>query len=208
MVRPLLEEIFLSYYWAKFEKIAKDTFRFDTRVYLNLMKNPSNTDQCIGAIVGKNPGSAVPLGHIKGVLQKVDLDGDKLLPNIRSIFLKAYKLKKKTISKNVYIQVLNLMYVCDKDLTVAIKKISAHPGQIICDTEKKDFPFMWFVWGSDNKKLNIYKDRFAPLSRGKNFYLDTKTGIVITNTPGSESSARHTQGLKHDLVVPYISRII
>jgi len=198
----------LSYYWAKFEKINNDIFRFDTRVYLNLMKNPSYKDICIGAIIGKNPGSAIPSGGISNSLQKVVLDGDQLLPNIRSIFTKAYLRKNKPINNNVYIQVLNLIYICDKDLPQAIKKISAHPSQKRCDTEKKDFPFMWFVWGPDNKNLNIYKQRFDSLNGGNNFYLNTKTKGIITNAPGLKDSARHPQGLKHDLVVPYISNII
>lgn len=49
----------MSYYWAKFKKIDDNIFRFDTRVYLNPTKSPGENDICIGAIVGKNPGSAI-----------------------------------------------------------------------------------------------------------------------------------------------------
>ena len=154
----------MSYYWAKFDTRDNDIFRFDTRVYLKLMKTPSDNDQCIGAIVGKNPGSAKPSSHIKDVLQKVNLDGDKLLPNVRSIFLKAYQHSNKLIDDNVYIQVLNLIYLCDNNLNRATKKIINYSNQIICNTEKNDFPFMWFVWRPDNKKLNMYKQRFYHLN--------------------------------------------
>ena len=203
-----LEEIFLSYYWAKFEEIEKNNFRFDTRVYLNSIKNPSDNDICIGAIVGKNPGSAIPSNNKSNDFQEIDLDGDQLLPNIKSIFLKAYKLSNKTINENAYIQVLNLMYVCDKELSQAINKIKNYPNPQICVTEEKYFPFLWYVWGNDNKNLNMYKDRFYHLNAGTHFYLNTKTEGIIDKATDFKDSARHTQGLSHDLVVPYISKII
>ena len=52
---------------------------------------------------------------------------------------KAYKLSNKTIAKDSYIQVLNLMYVCDKVLSQAIQKVEEYPTIITCDTEKKNF---------------------------------------------------------------------
>jgi len=198
----------LSYYWAKFEKRNKDTFRFDTRIYLELINKPSVNDICIGAIVGKNPGAAIPSSFINNQLQKVDLDGDKLLPNIKSIFLKAYMSSNKQMNKNCYIQVLNLIYICYKNLSEATKKKLNYPNQINCDTEKKHFPFVWYVWGDDNKKLNMYKERFYHLKADKSFYLNTKTEKVISLVPDFKAAARHTQGLRHDLVVTYISNII
>lgn len=39
--------------------IGDEIFRYDTRVYLNPIDFPRGDDICIGAIVGKNPGSAI-----------------------------------------------------------------------------------------------------------------------------------------------------
>jgi hypothetical protein len=201
-------EIFLSYYWASFKKIGNDIFRFDTRVYLESIKKPSDKDICIGAVVGKNPGSAAPTQLSNNGLQKINLDGDQLLPNIKSIFEKSYNNANKNIRQNSYIQILNLMYICDKNLKQATNKAGKYSSQIICDTEKKHFPFLWYVWGGSNKELNIFKNRFSNLSANIHFYFDTKSKTIITTSPKEQDSARHTQGLKHDLVVSYISNIL
>ena len=74
----------------------------DTRVYLKQIQKPSNNDICLGAIVGKNPGSA--RGAISNELVQIDLQGDKLLPTV-STFLKMHiknvlkKFQKIHISK-------------------------------------------------------------------------------------------------------------
>jgi len=183
----------LNNYWAIFEKRKNNFFRFDTRVYLNLLGNPTDKDICIGAVVGKNPGSALPSLYNCPTLQEIELDGDQLLPNIRSIFLKAYKRSNKLMQKNSYIQVLNLLYICNKDLSQAIKTIADYPNQIICDTEEKHFPFLWYLWGNDNKNLNLYKNRFYDLVANIHFYLDTNTKVIIPNYPALNDSARHTQ---------------
>lgn len=79
---------------------------FATRVYLIEINKPSDNDKCLGAIVGKNPGSA--RGAISNELIQIDLQGDKLLPTVRNIFENAYKKCAKEILENSYIQVLNL----------------------------------------------------------------------------------------------------
>ena len=198
----------VGYYWARFECKGGNFFRFDTRVYLNDRHYPQNGDQCIGAVVGKNPGAALPSNLSSTALQEVVLDNDQLLPTIRSVFNKAYKLSNKTIAKDSYIQVLNLMYVCDKVLSQAIQKVEEYPTIITCDTEKKEFSFLWYVWGGDNTKINRYKSRFANLKTNHHFYLDHKRNVVISKPPGLSDHARHTQGLKHDLIVPYISGLL
>ena len=95
-----------NYYWAKFENIENNIHRFDTRVYLKQIQKPSNNDICLGAIVGKNPGSA--RGTISNKLVNIHKNGDKLLGTVRNIFLEAYKKCGKEIPENSYIQVLNL----------------------------------------------------------------------------------------------------
>ena len=93
-IRFLKRRIALGYYWGKFELRNKDLFRLDTRIYMKPILRPSNNDLCIGAVVGKNPGSANPYDYNSSSLQKIELDNDKLFSNIRSILLKAFNDKR------------------------------------------------------------------------------------------------------------------
>jgi len=79
----------VSYFWAKFEKVDGQIFRYDTRLYIHSIKSPCNEDNCIGAIVGKNPGSAKANNENNCSLQEINLDGDKLLPTVRNIIEKS-----------------------------------------------------------------------------------------------------------------------
>ncbi|MCZ2845234.1 MAG: hypothetical protein O2U61_01850 [Candidatus Bathyarchaeota archaeon] len=198
----------MSVYWAKFELKNNHLYRFDTRIYLKPILYPSDKDICTGAVVGKNPGSAKPYDNNSSSIQKIQLENDQLLPNIKSILVKAYQRAKKPIPRNSYVQILNLFYICDRNLDQALKKIDSHPNPIICGTEEKNFPFLWYVWGGDNKKLNFYKSRILNIKSDKYFYLDTNTKKVITVAPRLSDSARHTQGMQHDLIIPFISTIL
>lgn len=195
-------------YWAKFKKINGDTFRFDTRIYLDEIICPSDDDICIGGVVGKNPGSAEPKDFNNCDLQEINLDGDQLLPNVRKIIEKAYKYADKPIKAISYVQVLNLMYITDKDLASAIRKNKNHDVTIICEKEKLHFPFLWYLWGNDDNKLNSFKKRYSDIKSDKHFYFHTQNKRIVESAPSLENSARHTQGLKHELVVPYISNLL
>ena len=50
-------------YRAIFRSEGDETFRLDTRVYLKEINEPQDSDICVGAVVGKNPGSAKPVTH-------------------------------------------------------------------------------------------------------------------------------------------------
>ena len=89
-------------YFARFESVADHIFRFDTRIYLG-KHNADEDGECVGAIVGKNPGSAKPTQL--GVLAPLKLDGDKMLPSVRNRFIAAYQNAGKPIPNNVFIQV-------------------------------------------------------------------------------------------------------
>ncbi|WP_176224002.1 hypothetical protein [Thalassobacillus devorans] len=176
---------------------------------MNSIARPSNKDKCIGAVVGKNPGSAKPCDKNSSSIQEIKLDRDQLLRNIKSILIKSHQRINKPIPESSYVQMLNLFYICDKDLNQAIKKIEVHhSSQSICGTEAKDFPFLWYVWGGDNKKLNFYKSRIFNIKADRHFYLDTKTNKVVDGAPQLSDCARHTQGMKHDFIVPYISSVL
>jgi len=198
----------MSHYWAKFIRIGTDVFRFDTRIYFSDVLTPHPTDICIGAIVGKNPGSAIPKGDIYGSLVEIDLNGDKLLPCVKNIFLKAITAANKSINPNSYIQVLNLMYICDNNLENAITKINNCKNPLYCTTENGSFGFVWYVWGNEKKELNSYKKRFNSMNTNCQFYFNTKSNKILFTAPGHKEPARHTQGLSHSNVVPYIANII
>ncbi len=80
----------MTSYWAKFVKHGPHLFRLDTRVYLQPIANCGPGDQPIGAVVGKNPGSARPSDATTGTLHELTLANDKLLPTVRSIVARAY----------------------------------------------------------------------------------------------------------------------
>lgn len=195
-------------YWGKFIKKGNNMFRLDTRIYLMEVDKPSDNDICIGALAGKNPGSAIPYDESTENIQPIKLDGDNLLPTVKSIFSKSYKNANKTILPNYYIQILNTMYLCDKDLSSAINKISNCTEKLICETEKKSFPFIWYVWGNSDKNLNEFKKRFFNIKVNNHFYYNTNEKKIINNAPSLTDPARHTQGLSHDLVIPFISEIL
>lgn len=200
-----------SCYWAKFEEQDNALFRFDTRVYINPIQAPSDSDFCIGAVVGKNPGSAKPSRLNSCQLQEIYLDGDNMLPTIKSMCKKAFELSKKPIMKNMYIQVLNLIYICNKDLNIALKEIHKYQmseGQKICSTENSNFHFIFYVWGGDNDKLNAYKHRFKEVNTQNHFFYEKNKRELVKTQPNEIDFAKHPQGLSHDLVVPYLSELI
>ena len=198
----------MSFYWAKFIKIGRDTFRYDTRIYLQLISEPKDSDACIGAIVGKNPGSAKASDPLSIALQQISLDDDKLLPNVRSIVSKAYERAEKEIEPRGYIQVLNIFYLCNPDLDEAIAVMSTHNNPVPCQSESMQFPWVWYVWGGENSTLSKFKVRFSGLKAKRHFYFDPVIKKVIDQKPCLRDFARHTQGLTHDVVVDYISELI
>ena len=96
----------MSQFWAKFESIDNATYRLDTRIYLKDIDAPMEDDQCIGAVVGKNPGSAKQ-STSSSLLQSIELNGDKLLPTVLNILAKAYDKANVAIPERCFVQVLN-----------------------------------------------------------------------------------------------------
>jgi len=196
----------MSHYWARFEEISKNIYRYDTRIYINQIDFISSDDFCIGAIVGKNPGSAK--GETSSDLRPISLDGDKLLPTVRNIMHKSFDFAKISIPKGAYIQVLNLFYLCEPNLDLAKSEAKTKVINGICDTEKKDFNFVWFAWGGNDNFLNSYKNRFFSIQTEQPFYYDYKNNIIQTQIPDEFASVKHTQGLKHDFVIPHIVELL
>lgn len=193
-------------YWAKFREVEGQLFRLDTRIYLNNINEPSNRDICIGAIVGKNPGSARPISNLKTFnYTEINLSGDKLLPNVLSIIKKS---ANKKIWKNEYIQVLNLFYLCNQDLNEAISAYKNVDNPIICESETNFFPWVWFVWGDSNFSLNDFKLRFTKIKSKKCFFYDKTAQKIAERIPSTNDFARHTQGFSHNLITPYFETVL
>ena len=148
----------MNHFWAEFENLNKDVFRFDTRIYLNPIEEINSDDICVGAIVGKNPGSAKPVSISEG-MKPIELSGDKLLPTVRNIVLKTYKKVACNPTNRGYIQVLNLFYLCNPNLGEAIKSLKSNESAKNCPAETKEFPWVWYVWGGESPALNIFKKR-------------------------------------------------
>ena len=195
-------------FWASFQRVGQDIFRYDTRIYLHKVARTSPSDVCIGAVVGKNPGSAKASNLSNPGIQPIFLDGDKMLPTVRNIVLKAYAEANIAGSAGEYIQVLNLFYLCEPNLTQAIKSISKHSGTAFCQPEANSFPWVWYVWGDENKSLSNFKTRFSSLNAPDHFYFDKDTEAVIGKVPSHNSFAKHTQGLKQESVITHISGLI
>ncbi len=196
----------MTSFWARFEEINGSIYRYDTRIYINPVNDIRENDVCLGAVVGKNPGSAK--GEVSIDLKEINLDKDKLLPTVKNIFIKSYKLANIKLPERAYIQILNLFYLCEPDLNLAKDEAKEKIIKGICKTEKKDFPFVWFVWGGNDNFLNSYKNRFLTIKSHQFFYYDNEKGKVTQDIPTKTSSARHTQGLTHDFVIPHISKVL
>lgn len=147
-------------YYARFESLAGHVFRFDTRIYLG-KHNADEYGECVGAIVGKNPGSAKPTQL--GVLAPLNLDGDKMLPSVRNRFASAYQQAGKAMPNNAFIQVWNLFYLCNPDSGAACSAMSGFANPPLCPSENKKPKIIWFAWGGNDGYLNGFKQRFLDL---------------------------------------------
>ena len=197
-------------YWAQFKDINGATFRLNTRVYLQPIAEPLSTDVCIGAFIGKNPGSAKPTNPKTSTLQRIQLGNDKLLPTIRNIMIKAYNVAGKEIIPNSYIQVLNLFYLCDPLLNQAKRRIQEFlPDPPIDSSENNKFPFVFYTWGGPNDGINSYKNRFIKNIRTNNhIWFDYKAKKTNVTKPSEIDYVKHILGLRHDNILPQIAAII
>ena len=192
-------------YLAKFEEIDGELFRFDTRIYLNGYDTTKNSN-CIGAIVGKNPGSAIP--KTLNELVPLELNGDKMLPTVRNRFIDAYKLAEKQIPANSFVRVWNLFYICDPDLDSACQKSINFKELPICKTESEGAPIVWYGWGGHDQRLNLFKERFINKKWPRQFFYDHSESRIITQQPTIRSFAKHTQGMPSKPVNEYLASVI
>ena len=203
----------MTNYWARFEDKNGNIFRFDTRVYLKPINEPScSKDVCIGAVIGKNPGSAQPSDCNSATLQPIILDNDKLLPTVKNIMTKAYNEAGIALEENAngYIQILNLFYLCEKSIRMAKERIKNYqPNYPICCSEGNNFNFILYAWGGPKDGLGCFKKRFFNNMRVKNnIWFDRNAREIKYTIPDENGFAKHIQGLSHEFIVPGIVEIL
>jgi len=200
-LKPKLTPVYL----AKFEEIRGSLFRFDTRIYINGYDSRV-VSNCVGAIVAKNPGSAIPTSLNE--LVPLELNGDKMLPTVRKRFIDGYQLAGKHLRPNSFIRVWNLFYICDPDLNSACKKAACYQELPTCKSEHDETPLVWYGWGGYDPSLNDYKERFIKRSWPSEFFYDHKSTCIKTHAPTLTSHARHTQGMPSKPVGEHLACIL
>jgi hypothetical protein len=192
-------------YYARFERRGPNDFRFDTRIYLRNEQPDLSNGTCIGAIIGKNPGSAVP--NVYDVLAPIPLNGDKMLPSVRNRFVSAFKLAGKPIPVNAYVRVWNLFYLRDPDLNHAcsvLKDLTATPR---CATEKHKAKILWLAWGQDDDRLNHLKARFKLCGQSA-FYYCHRQKLIVPQMPSTADFAKHPQGMPANPVIAHLATLV
>lgn len=179
-------------YFARFEEVSGEVYRFDTRIYL-AGGNPIEKSVCIGAVVGINPGSAQPRTLSKH--SEIDLDGDKFLPYVRNRFLAAGRLIGVPFERNAYVQVLNLFYLRNQDLNKALHRLRELEEPPICLGEAQTFPLVWYAWGGETEILAPLKQRFLARRDNNAFYMNRDRSSFGEGTPGPMVFAKHPRGM-------------
>ncbi|MCF8036928.1 MAG: hypothetical protein K9K62_08665 [Desulfobacteraceae bacterium] len=192
-------------YVAQFKKYDRHLLRFDTRIYLDSF-NPNAESVCVGAIVGKNPGSAVPVELDR--LAPLELNGDKVLPSVGNRFVEGYALAGKAIPSNAYVRVWNLFYVCSKNIEEAIEIASTLNPLPVCPSEEEAPPIVWFVWGGSDESLDHFKLRFIQRKFRSAFYYDHHSGHIIDHVPSEIDFAKHTQGMPAAPVYTHLAKLL
>lgn len=191
-------------YYARFESHAGQRFRFDTRIYLG-KHDADEGGECVGAIVGKNPGSAKSIQL--GVLAPLSLDGDKMLPSVRNRFVAAYQKAGKSIPANAFVQVWNLFYLCNPVLGAACMEMNRLANPPLCPSENKKPKIIWFAWGGNNGYLNLFKQRFLT-DQKMGFYFNHQSGVVVSCAPSATDFAKHTQGMPAIPIVNHLAGLL
>lgn len=180
-------------FFARFRIHEGHQFRLDTRIYLRDGDKPGDSDTCVAAIIGKNPGSANPRRYDQ--LAELSLDGDKLLPCVRNRFVAAYAMAGLAIPQGAFIRVWNLVYLCNPRLSAAIAALGTIRRPLVCATEDTSPRIVWYAWGPPNAKLIHFTSRFIARRAVRPFYFEIDSKAVVAAKPQPHSKVRHTQGM-------------
>ncbi len=205
MVLPLLREA------VRRASEPDETFRLDTRIYLDACDSPRQDDkECVAAVVVKNPGKATSRSDTRD-WEPLILDGDNTLPLIQGLFFDAYAKAGKPIPKNAFIQVWNLFYLCNPDAKEALAALEKVPAPPPCPSEERLKPkVVWFAWGkcnscsgSDIKRFDCLKTRFRKEHYENSFYYGHEKSTqyvagearIFPGVPSDDDFAKHPQRL-------------
>lgn len=185
-------------------------YRLDTRIYLKDEAKPGHEDLCVGAIIGKNPGSAKPGQGRFGELVEIDLDGDDMLPKVRRWYREAFLAAGVVIEDGMFVQVWNLFYLCGKNLKEAKAKYSRIQitDRKRCTSEGNRVPILWFAWGGPDDCPSDFKNEFSDAKADTAFYFDKNSGRVVGEKPGLNAFAKHPQGMPKAPVVEFLAEAI
>jgi hypothetical protein len=197
----------MATFWAQFERLGDHLFRFDTRVYLNDVAMCRDSDPVIGAIVAKNPGSALPSDRRSNELQPVSLNGGRLLATAYTIVKKAFLRADRHWPETGYVQVFNLFYLRDKNAKRAWQ-IASQLKLPTCPKESLSFPWLWYAWGRMGNELPDLSNRFSGLSAVDRFYFDKLLDEIGLGHPTLTAFPKHTQGLKHEPIIAHIAKLL
>lgn len=193
----------MPHFFAEFKQVGSLWIRHDTRIYLSDFAGTPGRGHCLGAIVGKNPGSAKAIRSGWGPLE---LDGDKMLPNVRNILVQAFDRAGKASPPNAYFGVLNLFYICGHDLSEATAACHREQSAYEDRAESESLPLVWYAWGGPSKSLDSLKTRFLKQHEGSSsFFYCPRSQSIFTRPPDISEFAKHPQGLLQEPVVLHLA---
>lgn len=183
-------------YYADFKTDAATghTYRHDTRIYLGDHSKSQSSGVCVGAFIGKNPGSASRRANGWG-----QINSDNTLRLIRSIWLKSYP-KGIYPKDNEYVQVLNLFYLCEQHFPTACKHAHIQSKYSLDPTENQTFKKIWWGIGDydfANRNLSPFVKRLHRICSSKHIFYDPSCGRAVSRAPANEDSCKHPIGLPH-----------
>lgn len=198
----------MPFYWAQFKTRNKRLWRFDTRIYLHNVDECNNDDILLGAIVAKNPGTALPLLDGGRGLQPINLGADDLLPKVKSVVTRAHAAAKLDLPLRGFIQVLNLFYLREPVYSTALAVIRRCRTHCFCASETASFPWIWYAWGGAAADLPDLAARFRTLKTKNHFCHDKLADRVVAAPPAPGSWARHTQGLHLAPLTAHLTKVL
>jgi hypothetical protein len=189
-----------------FRRVGRSVFRLDTRIYLADLPAHRDDGQCVGAVVGKNPGSA--RGTRLNVWEPLVLGNDKMLPYVRNRFLAAYERNGTRIPQFAFVQVSNLFYLCNENLSAGCREYAEINTPLRCHTECTRPQITWFVWGGSDNRLDCLKERFLRRRLRNPFYFDKYASCIVRELPTSFAFAKHTQGLASAEIEKLLAKLL
>lgn len=187
-------------YYAEFktDPVSRLMYRHDTRIYLSQYTGSRACGRCVGAFIGKNPGTASRSASGWGPINE-----DSTLRLIRSVWLKSLKSQ---IKPGDYIQVLNMFYLCDKDFSRAVKLANSLALHFPDPSESKPVDTIWWAIGDydfANRQLGVCVNRIlnsVKNSRRHVFYDPRKNyrkGRAVLGIPSLGDFCKHPIGMPH-----------